>query len=109
MQKKRSTFWKIVIVQHVLIVLFLISGYLAAPFLDNEIERVTYATGKCAELAFPLNFHCANHWWILPVDRILFLPGFLSVLLWPMTALFAFVVYHKDNEHKFQKPADPKQ
>lgn len=96
-------FWRIFIIQHIIIVLFLISGQLAAPFADNRIEPSMYVNNKCNELSFPLSMQCSNHWWILPVDHVLFLPGFMGVLLWPLMALFAFVIYHKKNEHKFKK------
>lgn len=91
-------FRKIFIIQHVFIVLLLLSGILAAPFNDNRIQRQDYTTGKCADFAFPLSFQCENHWWIMPLDNIIFLPGFLAILLWPLTLIWAYVLFTKEKQ-----------
>lgn len=95
------TIIRVLKIQAALIVLMGISALLAAPFFDNSIEPAVYKNERCSELESGiLQWKCRNHSWILLIDQIVFLPGFISILALPLTGCIAYVGYrHKKDGH----------
>lgn len=84
-------FRKIFYFQTLFAALYIVGAILAYPIMTDKVMPSQYHGGKCAEVAPKYMWTCTNYNWILHFNDTVFLPGFISILLWPFT--FAVFVY----------------